>query len=59
MGSVTDTPFAQEDEELANWNLTEVDQILLRQSDSEYEPHTWDELKSIVGKFPRFQNEGT
>jgi hypothetical protein len=49
MGSVAvDTPWTKEDEENPNWNLTEVDRMLLRQTDEEYEPHSWNELKQII-----------
>lgn len=49
MGSVADVPFTDEILENPNWNLTEVDRMLLRQTDEEYEPHSWDELKWIIG----------
>lgn len=42
--------FETRDEEHANWNLTDIDRMLLRQTDEEYEPHSWEELKWIVGK---------
>ncbi|RHZ67374.1 GIG1 family protein [Aspergillus thermomutatus] len=48
MGSVTDIPKTDKDQEIADWNLTEVDRMLLRQTDEEYEPHSWDELERII-----------
>lgn len=49
MGSVTNISLIKEDEENPNWNLTEVECMLLRQTDEEYEPHSWEELKWIIG----------
>ena len=50
MGAIPgDVPFKDGDAELANWNLTEVDRMLLKQTDEEYIPHDWEELKWIVG----------
>lgn len=40
-----------ESQQLASWNLTDVDFMLLKQTDEEYEPHSWEGLKWIVGKF--------
>ncbi|PKX90510.1 GIG1 family protein [Aspergillus novofumigatus IBT 16806] len=48
MGSATQIPNREKDEEIPDWNLTEVDRMLLRQTDEEYEPHSWDELKWII-----------
>lgn len=48
---VTDAPFLPEEIESASWNLTDVDRMLLKQTDEEYEPHGWEELKTIVGAF--------
>ncbi|KAF7171052.1 hypothetical protein CNMCM5623_003519 [Aspergillus felis] len=48
MGSATEVPNAEKDQEIPDWNLTEVDRMLLRQTDEEYEPHSWDELKWII-----------
>ncbi|KAK3207652.1 hypothetical protein GRF29_103g1780079 [Pseudopithomyces chartarum] len=47
---VTDAPFLPEEIESASWNLTDVDRMLLKQTDEEYEPHGWEELKTIVAK---------
>lgn len=35
----------------APFNLTEVDRLLLSQTDEEFIPHSWNELKEIVGVF--------
>lgn len=48
--NIGDTPFRPEELESSNWKLTDVDRMLLKQTDEEYEPHDWEELKSIVGK---------
>ncbi|THC91536.1 hypothetical protein EYZ11_008999 [Aspergillus tanneri] len=50
MGSVTDIPFTEHDQNVPHWNLTELDRMLLRQTDEEYEPHSWDELKWIIAE---------
>ena len=47
--NVSDAPFLPEELESAGWNLTEVDHMLLKQTDEEYEPHGWEELKVIIG----------
>ncbi|KAF7131356.1 hypothetical protein CNMCM5793_004527 [Aspergillus hiratsukae] len=39
---------SEKDQEMPDWNLTEVDRMLLRQTDEEHEPHSWDELKWII-----------
>lgn len=39
-----------ESQQLASWNLTDIDLMLLKQTDEEYEPHSWEALKWIVGK---------
>ena len=46
---VSDAPFLPEEMESASWNLTDVDRMLLKQTDEEYEPHDWEELKVIEG----------
>jgi hypothetical protein len=51
MGSATEIPTREKDEEAPDWNLTELDRMLLRQADEEYEPHSWDELKWIIRKY--------
>ncbi|KAG2002102.1 hypothetical protein GB937_009768 [Aspergillus fischeri] len=48
MGSATEIPNTEKDQEIPDWNLTEVDRMLLRQTDEEYESHSWDELKWII-----------
>lgn len=50
-GTPHDAPFLPEEIESAGWNLTDVDRMLLKQTDEEYEPHDWEELKAIVGEF--------
>ena len=35
----------------APFNLTDVDRKLLSQTDEEYIPHSWEELKEIVGEY--------
>ena len=47
--SANDAPFLPEEMESASWKLTDVDRMLLKQTDEEYEPHDWEELKTIVG----------
>ena len=32
--------------------LTDVDRAQLKLTDEEYAPHTWEELRQIVGAFP-------
>lgn len=50
MGAIPgDVPFKDDDAELASWNLTDVDRMLLKQTDEEYIPHDWEELKGIIG----------
>lgn len=44
---------AKQNEELVNWNLTEVDRMLLKQTDEEYEPHSWEELKWVISKWQK------
>jgi hypothetical protein len=51
MGSATEIPNAKKDQEIPDWNLTELDRMLLRQTDEEYEPHSWDELKWIISMY--------
>ncbi|GFF32303.1 uncharacterized protein YPL067C [Aspergillus udagawae] len=50
MGSATEIPDTEKDQEIPDWNLTELDRMLLRQTDEEYEPHSWDELKWIINE---------
>lgn len=54
--------------ESATFNLTDVDRQTLLQTDDEFIPHTWRELKEIVGEmimflpslrvFPRLMSSG-
>lgn len=46
---VDDALFSPDELKSASWNLTEVDHMLLIQSDDEYEPHTWHDLQEIIG----------
>jgi hypothetical protein len=46
---ISDAPFLPEEMESASWNLTDVDLMLLKQTDEDYEPHDWEELKAIIG----------
>lgn len=32
------------------FNLTELDHRILAQTDEEFQPHTWDELRQIIGE---------
>lgn len=32
------------------FNLTELDHQILAQTDEEFQPHTWDELRHIIGE---------
>ena len=32
--------------------LTDIDRAHLKLSDDEFEPHTWDQLKTIIGALP-------
>ena len=32
------------------FNLTDLDRQILAQTDEQFEPHTWDELRQIIGK---------
>ncbi|KAF7180410.1 hypothetical protein CNMCM7691_009578 [Aspergillus felis] len=48
MGSTAEIRNTERDQEVPDWNLTEIDRRLLRQSDEEYEPHSWGELKCII-----------
>ena len=34
------------------FNLTDVDRATLAQSDEDFIPHSWEELKDIVGLYP-------
>lgn len=34
------------------FNLTDLDRQILAQTDEEFHPHSWDELKQIIGKSP-------
>lgn len=54
MGSVKETSV---DPEIPDWNLTEVDRMLLRQTDEEYEPHSWDELNWMISKYLSFPTQ--
>ena len=40
------------EEEFKLFNLTDVDRATLRQTDEQFVPHDWEELKTIVGKAP-------
>ena len=31
------------------FNLTDLDRMILNQTDEEYVPHSWEELKGIIG----------
>jgi hypothetical protein len=42
------SPFNANDEPLP-FNLTDVDHATLAQTDEEFIPHSWEELKGIVG----------
>jgi hypothetical protein len=35
------------------FNLTDLDRQILAQTDEEFHPHSWDELKQIIGKLFR------
>ena len=32
------------------FNLTDLDRKILGQTDEEYDPHSWEELKEIIGR---------
>ena len=32
------------------FNLTKLDREILAQTDEQFEPHTWEELKQIIGR---------
>lgn len=34
------------------FNLTDLDREILAQTDEQFQPHTWEELRQIIGKFP-------
>ena len=34
------------------FNLTDTDRVILAQTDEEFEPHSWEELKEIVSTQP-------
>ena len=42
--------------EMLPFNLTDVDRATLAQTDEEFEPHSWEELKTIVRKQFEFPN---
>lgn len=35
----------------APFHLTEVDRAVLAQTDDEFDPHTWEALRNIIGAF--------
>ena len=43
-------PNLATEEDFKLFNLTDVDRATLRQTDEEYVPHDWEELKTIIGK---------
>ncbi len=45
-------PDSSIEEEFKLFNLTDVDRATLRQTDEQFVPHDWEELKTIVGKAP-------
>lgn len=48
MAETSNLTLASE-EDFKLFNLTDVDRATLRQTDEEYVPHDWQELKTIVG----------
>ena len=42
------------EEEEAPFPLTELDKIGLKQKDEDFQLHTWDALKEIIGKLPLY-----
>lgn len=46
------TPATTNEEDFTLFNLTDVDRATLRQTDEEFIPHNWEELKRIVGTIP-------
>lgn len=47
-----DKPDSSIEKEFKLFNLTDVDRATLRQTDEQFVPHDWEELKTIVGKAP-------
>lgn len=47
-------PIGSQDAPLP-FNLTPLDRMVLSQTDEEYQAHTWEELKQIIGRLERLK----
>ena len=44
----------EKEEQPLPFNLTDLDRAILSQTDEEYVPHNWEELRKIIGELLQF-----